>query len=251
MAEHEQGAQIGVEVAPLDRTEFDYFMSWAQRLGMSGHWSVFACEVHAAVVIALGFAELTPDCDDAEARRIGDQQRRLAAVLLDARSKHHPRVTWDAFRDAVWEGCQRLAVEPTIGRRLGLSWATDMPPDSEPDGPGIPIRVLPWFERLQFELAIAEVAGGPHRADPVQLGQDLEVWLIGALALDAVWVDRDLHAEAARIEKQRRRVGRLVRRAQSRFDPHTHWEELREALWAGRHQLSLNAGSAGTPIGSH
>ena len=71
MGEHEQGSQIGVEVAPLDRTEFDYFMGWAQRLGMVDHWPVFACEVHAAVVVALGFAELTPDFDDSEARRIG------------------------------------------------------------------------------------------------------------------------------------------------------------------------------------
>ena len=48
MAEHEQGAQIGVEVAALDRTEFDYFMGRAQRLGMVDHWPVPACEVHAA-----------------------------------------------------------------------------------------------------------------------------------------------------------------------------------------------------------
>ena len=195
MAEHEQGMQIGAEVAPLDRTEFDYFLGWAQRLGMVDHWPVFACEVHAAVVIALGFAELTPDCDDAEARRIGEQQRRVAALLLDARSKHHPRIAWDAFHETVWEGCQRLTSDPTLGCGLGRSWAADLPPVNEPDGPGIPTRVLPWFERVQFELASADVASGPPHADPTQLGHDLEVRLIGALALDAVWIDRDLHSE--------------------------------------------------------
>jgi hypothetical protein len=239
MAEHEQGAQIGVEVAPLDRTEFDYFMGWAQRLGMVDHWPVFACEVHAAVVVALGFAEFTSDCDDVEARRIGGQQRRLAALLLDARSNHHPRVAWDAFRDALWDGCQALAADPMLNRGMGWSWATGMPADNGPDGPGIPRRVLPWFERVQFELAIAEVASASRHADPAQLGHDLEVRLIGGLALDAVWMDRDRHAEEARIEEQQRRVGRLVAIAQSQFDPTNQWEELREFLWAGRREISL------------
>ena len=251
MGEHEQGSQIGVEVAPLDRTEFDYFMGWAQRLGMVDHWPVFACEVHAAVVVAFGFAELTPDLDDSEARRIGDQQRRLAALLLDARRDHHPRVAWDAFRDAVWEGCKRLAADPTLGRWLGPSWAAGLPPDNEPDGPGIPMRVFPWFERVQFERALAEVASGPRHDDPAQLGHDLEVRLIGALALDAVWIDRDTRAETARIEEQRCRVNRLVASVQSRFDPTTRWEELREALWAGRRQLPQSGGSVDPPVGSH
>ena len=239
MAEHEQGAQIGAEVAPLDRTEFDYFLGWAQRLGMVGHWPVFACEVHAAVVIALGFAELTPDCDDAEARRIGDQQRRLAALLLDARTNHHPRVAWDAFREAVWEGCQRLTADPRLSRGLGRSGATAMAFDDEPDTPSIPRRVLPWLDRVQFELAIVEVAGRLHDIDPTRLGGDLEARLNGAFALDAVWVDRDFRSEEARIEEQQRRVGHLVALAQSQFDPTTQWEELREFLWAGRREISV------------
>ena len=251
MAEQAHGQQVNGEAARLDRAEFDYFARWAQRLGMVDHWPVFACEVHAAVIVALGFAELTPDFDDAEARRIGEQQRRLTALLLDARSKHHPRVAWDAFRETVWEGCQGLAADPTLGRGLGRSWATDLPPDNEPDGPGIPRRVLPWFERVQFELAIAEVASGPHHADPAQLGHDLEVRLCGALALDAVWIDRDRHSESARIEEQQRRVNRLVTSVQSRFDPTTQWEELRESLWAGRSQLSLHGGSVEPPFESH
>jgi hypothetical protein len=77
MAHADAGRGQAVVLPRLDRAEFDYYLGWAHRLGMIGHWPVFESELHAAATVALGLDETPAELDHVQAARIGNVHRRL------------------------------------------------------------------------------------------------------------------------------------------------------------------------------
>jgi hypothetical protein len=245
---HERAGRRQVVVLPrLDRAEFDYYLGWAHRLGMIGHWPVFECELHAAVTVALGLDQIPADLDDVQATRIGDVHRRLSLHLLEAQSTFDPATAWEDFLERLWSGCQQLACDRPVGSgSLTTHLERDPPMLDDHHAPGIPLRLVPWLERMQFHRSVTD-AYREQRPDAWPLFRDtLYQALSAAFGLDCTWANRDPTSENARIDRQHRRLALLLDHARERFDPAVHWEEFREIAWAGR-----DLGPTSTPMTDH
>ena len=224
-----------VELPRLDRVEFDYYLGWAHRLGMVDHWPVFECELHAALTVALGWHETPADLDDTQARWVGGVHRRLSLQLLGAQSLFDPTTRWDNFLEQLWSECRQTVLDPPAGSR-GIAALLEMDPPmlDDHDEPGIPLRILPWLERMQFQRSVTDTYR-EHRPDDWPRFRDaLYCALSAAFGLNGSLGDRDPSAEAARVDSQHRRLGKLLDQARERFDPAMQWEEFREIVWTGR-----------------
>jgi hypothetical protein len=233
---HADADRRQVVVLPrLDRDEFTYYLGWAHRLGMIGHWPVFECELHAAVTVALGLDEIPVELDDVQAAQIGDVHRRLSLQLLEAQSSFDPATSWKDFLERLWTGCQQLARDlPVDSGSLTTRLERDPPRLDDHHEPGIPLRLLPWLERMQFHRSVTD-AYRERRPDAWPLFRDtLHQTLSAALGLHGTWANRNPTSENARVDRQHRRLAQLLDHARERFDPAAHWEEFREILWAGR-----------------
>jgi hypothetical protein len=62
---------------------FDFFLSWARKMGMLGCWQVFACELHAALMFAFQLDELADGHDQRDAIRAVAKRYRKAAQLIE------------------------------------------------------------------------------------------------------------------------------------------------------------------------
>jgi hypothetical protein len=235
MAHERAGRPQAVVLPLLDRDEFDYYLGWAHRLGMIDHWPVFECELHAAVTVALGLDQIPAELDDVQAARIGEVHRRLSLQLLEAQSTCDPATRWGDFLERLWSGCQQLDRDrPAGGGRLTARLERDPPMLDDHHEPGIPLRLVPWLERMQFQRSVTD-AYREQRPDAWPSFRDASYQaLSSALGLHCTWANRDPNSEAARVDKQHRRLAQLLDHARERFDPAAHWEEFREIIWAGR-----------------
>jgi hypothetical protein len=235
MAHAAASRRQAVVLPRLDRDEFTYYLGWAHRLGMIGHWPVFEYELHAALTVALGLDEIPAELDDDQAARIGDVHRRLSLQLLEAQSTLDPATSWQDFLERLWSGCQQLACDlPVDSGKLTARLERDPPPLDDHHEPGIPLRLLPWLERMQFQQSVTDTYR-EQRPDAWPLFRDaLYQALSAALGLDCTWANRDTTSENARVDRQHRRLAQLLDHARERFDPAAHWEEFREIVWAGR-----------------
>jgi hypothetical protein len=235
MAHADAGRRPAVVLPWLDRDEFGYYLGWVHRLGMVSHWPVFECELHAAVTVALGLDELPAELDDVQAARIGDVHRRLSLQLLEAQSTFDPAASWKDFVERLWSGCQQLTRDlPVDSGRLTAPLERDPPMLDDHHEPGIPLRLLPWLERMQFQRSVTD-AYREQRPDAwPQFYDALYQALSAALGLRCTWANRDPTSEDARVDRQHRRLTQLLDHARERFDPAVHWEEFREIVWAAR-----------------
>jgi hypothetical protein len=247
MAQEGAGRRQAVVLPRLDRDEFDYHLGWAHRLGMIGRWPVFECELHAAVTVALGLDEIPAELDDVQAVWVGRVHRRLSLQLLEAQSTFDPATSWKDFLERLWSGCQQLARDlPVDSGRLTTRLERDPPMLDDHHEPGIPLRLVPWLERMQFQRSVTD-AYREQRPDAwPSLRDELYQALSASLGLHCTWENRDPTSENARVDRQHRRLALLLDHARERFDPAVHWEEFREIVWAGR---DLRATS--TPMTDH
>jgi hypothetical protein len=247
MANADAGRRQAVGLPRLDRDEFDYYLGWAHRLRMIDHWPVFECELHAAVTVALGLDQIPAELDDHQAAWIGDVHRRLSLQLAEAQSAFGPATRWNDFLERLWSGCQQLARDLQAGGgRLTAPLERDPPMLDDHHEPGIPLRLVPWFERMQFQRSVTD-AYREQRPDAWPLFREgLHRALSAAFGLDCTWANRDPTSEAARIDRQHRRLALLLDHACDRFDPTVAWEEFREIVWAGRDLRTTS-----TPITGH
>jgi hypothetical protein len=239
MAHADAGRRQAVVLPQLDRAEFTYYLDWAHRLGMIDHWPVFECELHAAVTVALGLDEIPAELDHVQAAQIGDVHRRLSMQLLEAQSTCDPVTRWGDFLERLWSGCQQLARDlPVDSGRLTTRLERDPPMLDDHHEPGIPLRLLPWLERMQFQRSITD-AYRERRPDIwLPFRDELHRALSAAFGLNSPWVIPAGHVEAPRIDTQHRRLAELLDQARERFDPAVQWEEYREIVWAGRGMAS-------------
>jgi hypothetical protein len=235
MAAADAGRPKDVVLPRLDRDEFDYCLGWAHRLGMSDNWPVFECELHAAATVALGLDEIPTDLDDVQAAWVGDVHRQLLLQLAEARSTFDPATSWKDFLERLWCGCQQLDRDLPVGSgRLAVRLERDPPMLDDHHEPGIPLRLLPWLERMQFQRSVTD-AYREQRPDAwPAFRHALQRALLATFGVHCTWANRDPSSEAARVDRQHRRLALLLDHAHERFDPVTHWEEFREIIWAGR-----------------
>jgi hypothetical protein len=132
-------------------------------------------------------------------------------------------------------GCQRLARDlPADSGKLTTRLERDPPLLDDHHDPGIPLRLMPWLERMQFQRSVTDTYR-QQRPDAWPSFRDaLYQTLSAALGLQSTWANRDPTSENARVDYQHRRLAQLLDHARERFDPATHWEEFREIIWAGR-----------------
>jgi hypothetical protein len=248
MAHTDAGRRQAVGLPRLDRDEFDYYLGWAHRLGMIAHWPVFECELHAAVTVALGLDEIPAELDDVQAARIGDVHRRLSLQLLEAQSTFDPATSWKDFLERLWSGCQQLVCDlPVDSGRLAARLERDPPMLDDHHEPGIPLRLVPWLERMQFQRSVTD-AYREQRPDAWPSFRDaLYQALSAAFGLHSTRAN-DPTPETARVDRQHRRLTLLLDHARERFDPAVHWEEFREIVWAGRDR---SGGRPRTGQGAH
>jgi hypothetical protein len=247
MAQADAGRRQVVGLPRLDRAEFVYYLGWARRLGMIDHWPVFECELHAAVTVALGLDQIPAALDDVQAAWIGDVHRRLSLQLAEAQSIFDPATSWKDFLERLWSGCQQLARDLQAGGgRLTTCLERDPPMLDDHHEPGIPLRLVPWLERMQFQRSATDAYRHQRPDAWPQFYDALYQALSAAFGLDCTWANRDPTSEAARIDRQHRRLARLLDHARERFDPVVHWEEFREIAWAGR-----VLGPTSTPMTDH
>jgi hypothetical protein len=234
MARVDAGRRQVVVLPRLDRDEFTYYLGWAHRLGMIDRWPVFECELHAAVTVALGLDEIPAELDHVQAAQIGDVHRQLSLQLLEAQSSFDPATSWKDFLERLWSGCQQLARgRPVDSDLLTTLLERDPPMLDDHHEPGIPLRLLPWLERMQFQRSITD-AYRAQRPDAWPLFRDeLYQALSASLGLRSTRAN-DPTPENARVDRQHRRLALLLDHARERFDPAVHWEEFREIVWAGR-----------------
>ena len=203
---------------------------------MVDHWPVFECELHAALTVALGLHAIPADLDDAQAMRVGDVHRRLSLQLLDAQSLFDPATRWDGFLERLWSDCWQIVIDPPVrSRGIAALLESDPPMLDDHDEPGIPLRLMPWLERMQFQRSATETYR-EHRPDDWPSFRDaLSNALSAAFGLNCSWANRESSSEDARLDGHRRRLlAQLLDDARERFDPAVQWEEFREVVWAGR-----------------
>ena len=102
------------------------------------------------------------------------------------------------------------------------------------DKPGIPLRILPWLERMQFQRSVTDTYRQHRPDDWSQFRAALYRALSAAFGLKGLPTKRARSAEAARADSQHRRLWELLDQARERFDPAMQWEEFREIVWTGR-----------------
>ena len=235
MADDDAGRRQVVALPRLDRTEFDYYLGWAHRLGMIDHWPVFECELHAAITVAFGLHEIPTDLDDTQATWIGDVHRRLSLLLLETKTARDPATRWDDFLERLWSDCQTSAFDPTVrGGRIVVHVEHDPPILDDHQEPGIPLRLLPWLDRMEFQRSITDTyrQQRPDHWPPFRAA--LCHTLSAAFGLNGTRADHDPSFEATRIDSQHRQLTQRLDQARERFDPAVQWEEFRETIWAGR-----------------
>ncbi len=224
-----------VELPRLDRTEFDYYLGWAHRLGMVDHWPVFECELHAAATVALGLHQIPTDLDDVQAAWIGEVHRRLSLQLLAAQSACDPTTRWADFLERLWSGFPQLAFDLPVGSGgLTALLESDPPLLDDHDEPGIPLRLLPWLDRMQFQRSLTDAYREQRPDTWSSFRAELHRDLAAALGLNGTWANRDPSSKDLRIDGQHPRLAQLLDHARDRFDPAVQWEEFREIVWAGR-----------------
>lgn len=102
------------------------------------------------------------------------------------------------------------------------------------DKPGIPLRILPWLERMQFQRSVTDTYRQHRPDDWPQFRAALHRALSATFGLNGCPADRASSVAADRIDRLRRRLGELLGQARERFDPAMQWEEFREIVWTGR-----------------
>ena len=235
MADGHISRQRVVELPRLDRAEFVYYVGWAGRLGMVDHWPVFECELHAALTLALGLHEIPADLDDAQATGVGDVHRRLSLQLLGAQSLFDPTTRWDSFLERLWSECRQVVIDPPVGSRgIAAPLEIDPPMLDDHDKPGIPLRILPWLERMQFQRSVTDTYRQHRPDDWPQFRAALHRTLSAAFGFNGSPADRDPSSSAGRIDRHHWCLGELLDQARQRFDPALQWEEFREIVWTGR-----------------
>lgn len=229
------GRQPVVELPRLDRAEFAYYLGWVHRLGMLDHWPVLESELHAAATVALGLHAIPADLDHDQAAWIGEVHRRLSLQLLETQSVFDPAARWDDFLEQLWSGCQQMALDlPAGSGGLAAPLERDPPTLDDHDEPGIPLRLMPWLERMQFQRSATDTYR-EHRPDDWPSFRDaLSDALSAAFGLNRSWANRESSSEDARLDGHRQRLAQLLYDARERFDPAVQWEEFREIVWAGR-----------------
>ncbi len=235
MADDGAGGQQVVELPRLDRAEFDYYLGWAHRLGMVDHWPVFECELHAATTVALGLHEIPADLEDVQATWIGDGHRRLSLLLLEAQAACDPATRWADFLERLWSGCRQLAFDLPVGAGgIVARLERDPPTLDDHEEPGIPLRLLPWLDRVQFQRSVTDTYREQRPDHWPQFRDALCRALSAAFGLNSSRADRDSSCEVTRSGSQLRRLAQLLDQARERFDPAVQWEEFREIVWASR-----------------
>lgn len=157
MADDDAGRRQVVALPRLDRTEFDYYLGWTHRPGMVDHRPVFECELHAAITVALGLHEIPTDLNHTQATWIGDVHRRLSLLLLETKTARDPATRWDDLLERLWSDCQRQALDlPIRAVEIVATVEHDPPILDDHQEPGIPLRLLPWLDRMQFQRSITD-----------------------------------------------------------------------------------------------
>jgi hypothetical protein len=235
MPDADGGHRQLVELPRLDRAEFAYYLGWAHRLGMVDHWPVFECELHAAVTVALGLHDIPTDLDDVQASWVADVHRWLSLQLLDAQTACDPATRWEDFLERLWSGCRQLAIDLPVGAHgIVARLERDLPTLDDHGEPGIPLRLLPWLERVQFQRSVTDTYRDQRPDDWPSFRYALCRTLPGAFGLNGSWADRGSSGEVARIDGRQQHLAQRLDQARERFDPAAHWEEFREIVWAGR-----------------
>jgi hypothetical protein len=231
-----------------DAERFAFHVDWARRLGMVGCWPVFHAELQAAVTLACGLSEpRTPTEAVSGLHRIGGLHRRLEFLLLDIREVCDPTVEWDTFRELLWVGAQHL---PHLHASRGLP-APPVPPleplpPCAPAKPGVPLAIVPLFERTAFQLATTDAYRSLHTIHWDELTDRLQVVLDELTP--AVMVDSGTRpSPEVGPDPRRAHTDELLRTVAQRFDPVTQWEEAREWLWIHRPDPDLTSGGPSVP----
>ena len=225
----------GVDVA-LDThaLRFDFFLSWARKMGMLGCWQVFACELHAALMCAFGLDRLADGHDQPDAIRAVAKRYRSVAQLIDVTAERvDPVEQWPAFHTALWAGRHQL------GGQLDVAAARPSAPPPwgiakvDQAGWGMPFPVVDWLSRTTFHRAMRAIHASCPLDDWASLHDELRTTLdsIWCLSTQRLHIPRDVDQQRIRAGKQRLEV--LLATARQRFDPAVEWDEFREMLWSG------------------
>jgi hypothetical protein len=128
--------------------------------------------------------------------------RRLSLQLLEAQSTFDPATSWEDFLERLWSGCQQLAYDPpTDSGRLTASLERDPPMLDDHDEPGIPLRLVPWLERMQFQRSVTDTYRA-QRPDAWPLFHDALYQALSAeFGLDCTWANRDPRSEDTRLDR--------------------------------------------------
>jgi hypothetical protein len=214
---------------------FDYFLSWARKMGMLGCWPVFACELHAALVCAFHLDAPPAGLDEAASIRTVAARCRRARQLIDASAaRADPVDEWPAFYTALWAGRHQLGCELDV---------TAAPPSTPgPWGlarvgqavPGLPLPVIGWLARTLFARAMADLHDSCPLEDWPRLHAELQTTLDSIWCLSTVMVHVPRHLDQQRIRAGKQQLEVLLATARRHFDPAAAWDEFREALWHGR-----------------
>jgi hypothetical protein len=225
----------GVDV-PLDTdgVRFDYFLSWARKMGMLGCWPVFACELHAALVCAFHLDAPPAGLDEAASIRTVAARCRRARQLIDASAAHtDPVDEWPAVYTALWAGRHQLGCEldvtaapPSTPAPWGLARV-------EQAVPGLPLPVIGWLARTLFARAMSDLHDSCPLDDWPRLHAELHTTLDSIWCLSTVRMHRPREAERQRHRDNQQRLQLLLATARQHFDPAVEWDEFRETLWHG------------------
>jgi hypothetical protein len=237
----------GVDV-PLDTdgVRFDYFLSWARKMGMLGCRLAFACELHAALVCAFHL-DIPPDGSDPSAGvRVVAARCRHAQQLIDATAAHmDPVDDWPAFYVALWAGRHELACDldgsaasPSTSVPWGLARV-------EQAGPVVPLPMIGWLARGEFDRAMSDLHDSCPLDDWPRLHAELQTTLDSIWSLSTTRMDRPQDVEQQRHQANQQRLQVLLATAQQHFDPAAAWEEFRETLWQGRDTVTGTTGRWG------
>jgi hypothetical protein len=230
----------GVDV-PLDThaLRFDFFLSWARRMGMHGDWQVFACELHAAVMCAFRLDAPPGEVGQPDAiRTVVARYRTTARLIETCAGRADPVEQWRGFYELLWAGRLRL------GGQLDLAAARPVAPAPwgvakvDLDEGGIPFPLAEWFARTTFHRAMCDIHATSRRDDwdalQTELGTTLDsIWCLSTRRLH---LPRDVDQQRIRARKQHLKV--LLATARQHFDPAVEWDEFREMLWMGHHSVT-------------
>jgi hypothetical protein len=233
----------GVDV-PLDThaLRFDFFLSWARRMGMLGYWQVFACELHAALMCAFRLDEPPDEVGQPDAiRTVVARYRNTARLIEISADRADPVQQWRGFYELLWAGRLRL------GGQLDLAAARPVAPAPWGvakvglDEGGIPFPLAEWFARTTFHRAMHDIYATSQRDDWDGLQAELRT------TLDSIWClsTRMLHlpreVDQQRIRARKQHLDVLLATARQHFDPALEWDEFREMLWKGHHKVTRAA----------